>query len=95
MEETTQTTQTQKPKSGLWVTVLVLAVVIAGILAFWYCSEKEVVSPPPQKPVTEERITPEITEDDSLSAIEKDLEETEILDLQEEFQPIDQELNSL
>ncbi len=105
MEETNQTTQSQKSQTWL-IIVLILIIFAIVILAFWYFSKpKEVpiiqpsVPVPSQptptqttKPVTEQKVIPE---DDSVSTINDDLQKIEISDLESEFKEIDQDLNSL
>jgi cell division protein YceG involved in septum cleavage len=84
-------TETKKSSIVPIVLVIVVIVVLAGV---WYWARESIVrpvpTPPPTKPV--EKITPK---EDSVTAINQDLDKVEILNLDQEFQGIDQDLNSL
>jgi len=71
---------------------IVLVLVILGVLVGgWYWWIKRKVTPtPPVPPV--EKVTPK---EDSVTAINQDLERVEILNLDQQFNEIDQDLNSL
>jgi len=71
------------------ILVLILILILVGIGYLW--TKKRIVSPIPTPPPTEEVVPKE----DSVVAINQDLEGIEILDLEREFQEIDQDLNSL
>jgi hypothetical protein len=86
-----QKTETKKSSILPIVLAIVVIVVLAGV---WYWARKSIVrpvpTPPPPKPV--EKVTPK---EDSVTAINQDLDKVEILNLDQEFQEIDQDLNSL
>jgi uncharacterized protein HemX len=87
------------------ILVLVVLVILAGVWYWWKQKEaaKVEVTPPaptappptaqpptPPKPV--EKVAPK---EDSVTAINQDLDKIETLDLEKQFQEIDQDLNSL
>jgi len=77
--------ETKKSSIFLIVLALIVLVILAGI---WWA--KKTVTPVPTPKV--EKIPPK---EDSVAAINQDLQGVEILDLEKEFQEIDQDLNSL
>ncbi len=85
MEQKTETKKSFIPV----ILVLLLILILVGIGYWW--TKKRVVSPVPTLPPAEEVVPKE----DSVIAINQDLEGIEILNLEREFQEIDQDLNSL
>jgi flagellar basal body-associated protein FliL len=78
-------------KKGAISTLILVLIVIAILVGVWYWWTKRGVTPvSPVKPV--EKVTPK---EDSVTAINQDLDKVEILDLDRQFQEIDQDLNSL
>jgi len=84
-----QKTGTKKSPILPIVLVLIIILILVGIGYRWV--EKRLTAPVPTPPPTEE-VAPK---EDSIAAINQDLEGIEILDLEREFQEIDQDLNSL
>jgi flagellar basal body-associated protein FliL len=80
-------------KSPILAIVLVLIVIVI-LVGVWYWWTKKSVTPttplPSGKPA--EKIT---TKEDSVAAINQDLDSLKILNLDQEFNDIDQDLNSL
>jgi len=76
------------------VLVLIVLVILVGI---WYSWIKKNVTPVPVvKPIKETKSTAEIKpKEDSVSAINDDLNKIESLNLDQEFKEIDNNLNSL
>jgi cell division protein FtsN len=76
--------------------LIILALIVIGVaVGIWYLANKSVIVPvsptsPPTKPV--EKATPK---EDSTAVINQELEGIGVLDLEEEFKEIDQDLNSL
>jgi cell division protein YceG involved in septum cleavage len=83
-------------KSSVFPIVLVILVILVILVGacYWWIKKSVTLAPitPPSPEKPAEEITPK---EDSVSAINQDLEETKILDLEQEFQEIDQDLNSL
>jgi hypothetical protein len=91
--------KTEAKKNSAVPIVLGLIVFLVLVGAWYLLTKKPTTLPSPvkteeMKPV--ERPTPTPTpKEDSLSAIDEDLRKMEIQNLDQEFQEIDQELNSL
>jgi uncharacterized protein HemX len=74
-------------KKGAISTLILVLIVIAILVGVWYWWSQKGVGPVPTKKVT--------PKEDSVTAINQDLDKVEILDLDQQFQEIDQDLNSL
>jgi len=84
-------------KNSAWPIILILIVLVVLVGAWYFLAKKPVTPVSPvkteeMKPV--ERATP-TPKEDSVSAIDEDLSKIEISNLDQEFQEIDQDLNSL
>ena len=74
-------------KKSVALTVILFLIVLIFLAGAWYWwSKRNVIMGPTEK------VTPK---EDSLTAINQELEEIKILGLEEKFQEIDQDLNSL
>jgi hypothetical protein len=80
-------------KSSIFPIVLILVVLVI-LVGVWYWWTKKSVTPTTLLPSgkTAEKVTPK---EDSVIAINQDLDKVEILNLDQELQEIDQDLNSL
>jgi flagellar basal body-associated protein FliL len=84
-------------KNSAWPIILILIVLVVLVGAWYFLAKKPVTPVSPvkteeMKPV--ERATP-TPKEDSVSAIDEDLSKIEVFNLDQEFQEIDQDLNSL
>jgi cytoskeletal protein RodZ len=97
-----QKSEIKKNKISLLVWILIILVVIALIL-YWgkqnRISKIQTLPTPPPSPiqpsVPEKRGETQALKEDSVSAINQDLDKIETLDLSEQFKEIDTDLNSL
>jgi uncharacterized protein HemX len=81
------------------ILVLVVLVILAGVWYWWKQKEatKVQVTPPPtvQPPTPSTPVEKVAPKEDSVTAINQDLDKIDTLDLEKQFQEIDQDLNSL
>jgi flagellar basal body-associated protein FliL len=88
-----QKPEAKKTNISLLVWVLVALVILMGVWYWWF--KKSMKQIPTQLPPLEKPAKKILPKEDSVAAINQDLERTEILELEGEFKEIDQDLNSL
>lgn len=77
-------------RGAIWPIILILILVILVGVWYWWSKKVSVPTAPVKKPT--EKVIPK---EDSVSAINQELEGIQTLDLEKEFKEIDQDLNSL
>lgn len=97
MEETIS--QTKKTNIWLWVLMVVVILIVVGIV-WWQVKKITMVPKEGVEIPKEEAEVPSVSEEkelpsDTTEEILKEVENVEALDLEKEFQEIDQDLNSL
>ncbi|MDP3014926.1 MAG: hypothetical protein Q8N28_00660 [bacterium] len=86
-----------EPKSKKYSIVLIIGVVVILIglgVWYWQSQEEKIITPPATVP-TAPATAPATVKEDSTSAINQELDNIDVGDLDKEFQAIDTDLNSL
>lgn len=82
-----------KKTNRVFLIVLIIIAIIVGVGLWWWAKQiQKGISVSTQTPSLE---TSQFEKEDSISSINKDLEETEIQDLDQQLQEIEQDLNNL
>ena len=72
----------------IW-TIVIIVIIAAG---YWLWNSKWGSQPGPESALPE---VPEVSQEDTTTAIQQDLEQIDLGDIEEQFQGIDSELNNL